>query len=109
MIADDVRLELVNKDAPERQDRGLQVFRKLFRGSPDWHLVPGPGGRPGGPSWYSIPTSRVPRPKYFMLLQWVRRQRSANIRDFFRHAPYVIDRAPEYRDLTRRLSRRRPG
>ena len=92
MIADDVRLELVNKT---RLNGKVEVSRYFsnYSGVTDWHLVPGlveerpailvfDPDQPGAP------------PKYFMLLQWSG-GKVADIRDF-RHAAYVIDGA-EYR------------
>jgi RNA polymerase sigma-70 factor, ECF subfamily len=89
MIADDVRLELVNKT---RLNGKAEVGRYFGNYSKidDWHLVPGlVEGHPAilvfDPNAPGLP------PKYFMLLQWSA-GKVADIRDF-RHAPYVIDGA----------------
>jgi RNA polymerase sigma-70 factor (ECF subfamily) len=89
MIADDVRLDLVNKT---RMNGKAEVSRYFgnYAGIADWQLVPGlvdsqpailvfDPGEPGA------------APKYFMLLQWSAGQVAA-IRDF-RHAPYIVDGA----------------
>ena len=89
MIADDVRLDLVNKT---RMNGKAEVSRYFgnYAGIADWHLVPGMVDArpavlvfdPGGPD---------AAPKYFMLLQWSA-GKVATIRDF-RHAPYIVDGA----------------
>lgn len=92
MIADDVRLDVVNKT---RLNGKAEVSRYFGNYSiiSDWHLVPGlvegrpailvfDSDAPGGP------------PKYFILLDW-QADKIAAIRDF-RHVPYVIEGA-EYR------------
>jgi RNA polymerase sigma-70 factor (ECF subfamily) len=96
MIADDVRLELVNKTRMQGKAEVSRYFGNYAKVE-DWHLVPGlvegcpailvfdpqeGGGQGGG------------RAKYFMLLDWSA-DKVATIRDF-RHAAYVIDGA-EYR------------
>jgi RNA polymerase sigma-70 factor (ECF subfamily) len=96
MIADDVRLELVNKTRMQGKAEVSRYFGNYAK-MEDWHLVPGlvegrpailvfdpqeTGGETGG------------RAKYFMLLDWSA-DKVATIRDF-RHAAYVIDGA-EYR------------
>jgi len=92
MIADDVRLELVNKTRLNGKAEVSRYFGN-YAGVTDWHLVPGlveerpailvfDPDQPGAP------------PKYFMLLQWSG-GKVADIRDF-RHAAYVIDGA-DYR------------
>lgn len=89
LIADDVRLDLVNKTRMNGKAEVSRYFGNYDKVA-DWHLVPGlverhpailvfdPGAPGGGP-------------KYFMLLQWSA-EKVATIRDF-RHAPYVIDGA----------------
>lgn len=89
LIADDIRLDLVNRT---RMNGKAEVSRYFgnYEKVADWHLAPGLVERrpailvfdpdmPGGP------------PKYFMLLQWSA-GKVATIRDF-RHAAYVIDGA----------------
>ena len=89
MIADDVRLELVNKTRLNGKAEVSRYFGNYSR-IDDWHLVPGlverhpailvfDPGKPGS------------GPKYFMLLQWSAGKVAA-IRDF-RHASYVVDGA----------------
>lgn len=92
MIADDVRLELVNKT---RLDGKAEVSRYFgnYDAISDWHLVPGlVEGRPA--ILVFDPDDRDAGPKYFMLLGWTA-GKVATIRDF-RHASYVIDGA-DYR------------
>ena len=92
MIADDVRLELVNKTRLSGKTEVSRYFGN-YSGVADWHLVPGlVEGRPA--ILVFDPDQPGAAPKYFMLLQWSG-GKVANIRDF-RHAPYVIDGA-EYR------------
>src|SRR6202051_584349 len=89
MIADDVRLELVNKT---RMNGKAEVSRYFGNYSKidDWHLVPGlVEGRPA--ILVFDPSEPGAGPKYFMLLQWAG-GKIADIRDF-RHAPYVIEGA----------------
>jgi RNA polymerase sigma-70 factor (ECF subfamily) len=92
MIADDVRLELVNKTRLNGKTEVVRYFGN-YSGVTDWHLVPGlVEGRPA--ILVFDPGQPGAAPKYFMLLQWSG-AKVADIRDF-RHAPYVIDGA-EYR------------
>src|SRR6267142_1063212 len=89
MIADDVRLDLVNKT---RMNGKAEVSRYFgnYSGINDWHLVPGlVEGRPA--ILVFDPSDPGSGPKYFMLLQWST-DKAADIRDF-RHASYVIDGA----------------
>jgi RNA polymerase sigma-70 factor, ECF subfamily len=89
MIADDVRLDLVNKT---RMNGKAEVSRYFGNYSKidDWHLVPGlVEGRPA--ILVFDPNEPDAGPKYFMLLQWSA-DKVADIRDF-RHASYVIDGA----------------
>src|ERR1700732_3925077 len=89
MIADDVRLDLVNKT---RMNGKAEVSRYFGNYSKidDWHLVPGlVEGRPA--VLVFDPNQPGSGPKYFMLLQWSA-DKVATIRDF-RHAPYIIDGA----------------
>jgi RNA polymerase sigma-70 factor (ECF subfamily) len=89
MIADDVRLDLVNKTRLSGKAEVSRYFGNYSKVD-DFNLVPGlvecrpailvfDPNRPGA------------GPKYFMLLQWSA-DKVATIRDF-RHAPYVIDGA----------------
>ncbi len=89
MIADDVRLDLVNKT---RMNGKAEVSRYFgnYAGIADWQLVPGlVDGQPA--ILVFDPGEPGAAPKYFMLLQWSAGQVAA-IRDF-RHAPYIIDGA----------------
>ena len=89
LIADDIRLDLVNKTRMHGKAEVSRYFGNYEKAA-DWHLAPGlveghpailvfDPDVPGGP------------PKYFMLLQWSA-GKVATIRDF-RHAAYVIDGA----------------
>ncbi len=89
LIADDVRLDLVNKTRMNGKAEVSRYFGNYSKAR-DWRLVPGlveghpailvfDPGEPGG------------GPKYFMLLQWSA-DKVAEIRDF-RHAAYAIDGA----------------
>ncbi|MBR1123621.1 sigma-70 family RNA polymerase sigma factor [Bradyrhizobium lablabi] len=92
MIADDVRLELVNKT---RMRGKLEVSRYFgnYSGVGDWHLVPGLVEGRAAILVFDPNTPDGP-PKYFMLLAWDG-EKVATIRDF-RYAPYAIEGA-EYR------------
>jgi len=92
MIADDVRLDLVNKT---RLNGNAEVSRYFgnYSAVSDWHLVP--GLVEGHPAILVFdPNETNSAPKYFMLLNWSD-DKVATIRDF-RHAAYVIDGA-DYR------------
>jgi RNA polymerase sigma-70 factor, ECF subfamily len=92
MIADDVRLELVNKTRMNGKAEVSRYFGNYSKVD-DFHLVPGlVEGRPA--ILVFDPNEPGSGPKYFMLLQWSA-DKVATIRDF-RHAPYIIDGA-EYR------------
>jgi RNA polymerase sigma-70 factor, ECF subfamily len=89
MIADDVRLELVNKTRLNGKAEVSRYFGNYDKIS-DWHLVPGlVDGHPA--ILVFDPNAPGSRPKYFMLLDW-QADKVATIRDF-RHAPYVIEGA----------------
>ena len=89
MIADDVRLELVNKTRLNGKAEVSRYFGNYSKVS-DWHLVP--GSVDGHPAILVFdPNERDSKPKYFMLLNWSA-DKVATIRDF-RHAAYVIDGA----------------
>jgi RNA polymerase sigma-70 factor (ECF subfamily) len=92
MIAEDVRLDLVNKTRLSSKAEVSRYFSN-YSNVADWHLVPGQlEGRPA--ILVFDPDDAGSAPKYFMLLQWSG-DKVATIRDF-RHASYVIDGA-EYR------------
>ena len=89
MIADDVRLELVNKTRLNGKAEVSRYFGNYDKIS-DWHLVAGlVEGRPA--ILVFDPDAPGSGPKYFMLLDWSA-DKVAAIRDF-RHAAYVIDGA----------------
>jgi RNA polymerase sigma-70 factor (ECF subfamily) len=89
MIADDVRLELVNKTRMNGKAEVSRYFGNYSKVD-DFHLVPGlVEGRPA--ILVFDPNEVGSGPKYFMLLEWSA-GKIATIRDF-RHAPYVIDGA----------------
>jgi RNA polymerase sigma-70 factor (ECF subfamily) len=89
MIADDVRLELVNKTRMRGKAEVSRYFGN-YSGVGDWHLVPGlVEGRPA--ILVFDPNARDAPPKYFMLLGWADDKVTA-IRDF-RYATYVVDGA----------------
>jgi len=92
MIADDVRLDLVNKTRMNGKIEVSKYFGNYSKVS-DWHLVP--GLVEGHPAILVFdPGEPGSAPKYFMLLQWSA-DKVSTIRDF-RHAPYIIDGA-DYR------------
>jgi len=89
MIADDVRLELVNRARLNGKAEVSRYFGNYAK-IDDWHLVPGMmDGQPA----ILVFDPNVPDapPKYFVLLSW-QGDKVATIRDF-RHAPYVLDGA----------------
>jgi RNA polymerase sigma-70 factor, ECF subfamily len=89
MIADDVRLDLVNKTRMNGKAEVSRYFGNYAKVE-DWHLVPGlVEGRPA--ILVFDPNEPGSAPKYFMLLQWSA-DKVATIRDF-RHAPYITDGA----------------
>ncbi|UPT86100.1 sigma-70 family RNA polymerase sigma factor [Bradyrhizobium barranii subsp. apii] len=89
MIADDVRLELVNRTRLNGKAEVSRYFGNYSKIS-DWHLVTGQvEGRPA--ILVFDPNEPNGRAKYFMLLNWSA-DKLATIRDF-RHAAYVIDGA----------------
>jgi RNA polymerase sigma-70 factor (ECF subfamily) len=92
MIADDVRLELVNKTRMNGKAEVSCYFGNYSKIG-DWHLVPGlVEGRPA--ILVFDPNEPGSAPKSFMLLEWLA-DKVSSIRDF-RHAPYVTD-GLEYR------------
>ena len=89
LIADDVRLDLVNRTRMNGKAEVSRYFGNYSKAS-DWRLVPGlVEGRPA--FLVFDPGQPGAAPKYFMLLQWSA-DKVAEIRDF-RHAAYVIDGA----------------
>jgi RNA polymerase sigma-70 factor (ECF subfamily) len=89
MIADDVRLDLVNKTRMNGKAEVSRYFGNYSKAD-DFHLVPGlVEGRPA--ILVFDPNEPGSGPKYFMLLQWSA-DKVAIIRDF-RHARYIIDGA----------------
>ena len=89
MIADDVKLELVNKTRLNGKAEVSRYFGNYSNVS-DWHLVP--GLVEGHPAILVFdPNEQSGPPKYFMLLDWSA-DKVATIRDF-RHAAYVIESA----------------
>jgi RNA polymerase sigma-70 factor, ECF subfamily len=87
MIADDVRLDLVNKTRLNGKAEVSRYFGNYSKAQ-DWHLAPGlVEGRPA--ILVFDPDKPSAGPSYFMLLQWSA-DKVAAIRDF-RHAPYVAD------------------
>ncbi len=91
MIADDVRLDLVNKTRLNGKAEVSRYFGNYSKVG-DWHLVAGlVEGRPA--ILVFDPNEPGSRPKYFMLLQWSA-DKVAATRDF-RHARYIIE-AAEY-------------
>ena len=92
MVADDVRLDLVNKTRLNGKAEVSRYFGNYSKVS-DWLLLPGlVEGRPA--ILVFDPDKPGSAMKYFILLQWSA-GKVATIRDF-RHAPYIIDGA-EYR------------
>lgn len=89
MIADDVRLDLVNKTRMSGKAEVSGYFGNYSKVG-DWHLVPGLVERHPAILVFD-PTEPDSGPKYFMLLRWSA-DKVAMIRDF-RHAPYIIDGA----------------
>jgi RNA polymerase sigma-70 factor (ECF subfamily) len=88
MIADDVRLDLVNKtrmNGKAEVSRYFGNYSKVY----DWHLVP--GMVEGRPAILAFDPGAPSKPKYFVLLQW-EDGKVAAIRDF-RHASYVAENA----------------
>ena len=87
LIADDVRLDLVNRTRLNGKAEVSRYFGNYSKAS-DWHLVPGSvEGRPA--ILVFDPDAPEGPPKYFMLLGWSA-DKVASIRDF-RHARYVVD------------------
>ena len=89
MLADEVRLELVNRSRMNGRAEVGRYFHNYSRAT-DWHLVPGLlEGRPA--ALVRDPADPSGAPAYFVLLQWTG-GRVARIRDF-RHARYATEGA----------------
>jgi RNA polymerase sigma-70 factor (ECF subfamily) len=89
MIADDVRLELVNKTRLNGKAEVSRYFGNYDKVA-DWHLVAGlVEGRPA--ILVFDPNTPGAGPRYFMLVDW-QVDKVVAIRDF-RHAAYVIEGA----------------
>jgi RNA polymerase sigma-70 factor (ECF subfamily) len=89
MIADDVRLDLVNRTRLNGKTEVSRYFGNYSLAT-DWRLVAGlVEERPA--ILVFDPAEPGAGPKYFVLLQWSA-EKVATIRDF-RHAPYIIDGA----------------
>jgi RNA polymerase sigma-70 factor, ECF subfamily len=89
MLADEVRLELVNKTSLNGRSEVGKYFHNYSQAS-DWRLVPGfVDRRPA--LLVRDPGNLSARPAYFVLLEWAGNN-VVNIRDF-RHAQYVTDDA----------------
>ncbi|HEX7919430.1 MAG TPA: RNA polymerase sigma factor [Bradyrhizobium sp.] len=89
MIADDIRLELVNKTRLNGKAEVSRYFGNYAKVD-DWHLVTGQvDGRPA--ILVFDPNAQDGPPRSFMLLDWSA-DKVATIRDF-RHAAYAIDGA----------------
>jgi RNA polymerase sigma-70 factor (ECF subfamily) len=89
MLADEVRLELVNRTRMNGRSEVAKYFHNYARAE-DWHLVPGlVEGRPAVLVYDPGDPSRVPA--YFVLLEWIG-DSVATIRDF-RHARYATEGA----------------
>lgn len=89
MIADDVRLDLVNKTRMTGKTEVSRYFGNYSKVS-DWYLMP--GLVEGQPAILVFDPNEInSKPKYFMLLNWSA-DKVATIRDF-RHAAYIIDGA----------------
>jgi RNA polymerase sigma-70 factor (ECF subfamily) len=89
MLADEVRLELVNKTRLNGRSEVGKYFHNYGQAS-DWRLVPGfVDRRPA--LLVRDPGNVSARPAYFVLLEWAG-DNVVNIRDF-RHAQYVAEDA----------------
>lgn len=89
MLAEEVRLELVNRTRLDGRHEVARYFTNYSRVD-DWHLVPGfVDRRPA--LLVRDPSDPAGKPVYFVLLGWAG-DRVASIRDF-RHARYVLEGA----------------
>jgi RNA polymerase sigma-70 factor, ECF subfamily len=89
MLADEVRLELVNKGRMQGQNEVGKYFHNYDQVE-DWHFVPGLVDRRPA-LLVRDPRDPFGAPAYFVLLQWAG-DKLTNIRDF-RHARYAIEGA----------------
>jgi RNA polymerase sigma-70 factor (ECF subfamily) len=89
MLADEVRLELVNKSRLNGRSEVGRYFHNYDRAA-DWHFVPALVDRRPA-LLVRDPADPSGAPAYFVLLQWAG-DRLMNIRDF-RHARYVTEGA----------------
>lgn len=90
MLADDVRLDLVNRTRRAGRQDVSQYFTNYSRVD-DWRLVPGFVDRRPAILVYN-PAAPAAPPVYFVLLEWTGAGGLANIRDF-RYARYAIEGA----------------
>ena len=86
MLAEEVRLELVNKSRLSGRGEVSRYFTNYSRHD-DWHLVPGFVDRHPA-LLVRDPADPAGKPGYFVLLGWAD-GRVMTIRDF-RHAPYAV-------------------
>jgi RNA polymerase sigma-70 factor (ECF subfamily) len=89
MLADEVRLELVNRTRMKGRREVGKYFHN-YADVDDWHFAPGLIDRRPALLVYD-PRDPAGAPAYFVLLQWTG-DKLTNIRDF-RHARYVIEAA----------------
>ncbi len=89
MLADEVRLELVNRTQMNGKREVGRYFHN-YSDVDDWHLVPGLVDRRPALLVYD-PRDPSASPTYFVLLHWTQ-DKLVNIRDF-RHARYAIEGA----------------
>jgi RNA polymerase sigma-70 factor (ECF subfamily) len=89
MLADEVRLELVNRTRLNGKREVGRYFHN-YSALDDWHFVPGLVDRQPA-LLVRDPRDPASAPAYFVLLQWAG-DRLTSIRDF-RHARYVIEGA----------------
>ena len=89
MLADEVRLELVNRTRMNGRSEVGRYFHN-YSGVDDWRFVPGLVDRRAA-LLVCDPRDPSAAPTYFVLLQWAG-DKLTNIRDF-RHARYAIDGA----------------
>ena len=88
MLADDVRLDLVNRLQRKGRSEGAEYFHH-YREIADWRAVA--GAVDGRPALLVFESREERTPAYFILLDW-RDDGVAGIRDF-RFARYAIDGA----------------
>jgi RNA polymerase sigma-70 factor (ECF subfamily) len=89
MLADDVKLDLVNRLRMEGRDR-IGLYFTRYAEEPKWRF--GLGAIEGKPAMLVFDaTGAMERPAHFVLVDW-REDRIAGIRDFL-FAPYTLDTA----------------